>query len=68
MRDAVHDDGVVRSLVEMHRAGLDELSVNAFHVTRIDVLDKRAGKAVFHAKEYADFFHARQCLPSPVSL
>ena len=75
--DAVDDDRVWRGLVEVHGAGFNELGLNAVDVAGIDVLDQRAGKAVLHAEQNADLFHAvppalaaalrvrcRRCFPS----
>ena len=56
--DAVDDDGVWRGLVEVHGAGFDELGSESIDVARVDVLNERAGKAVFHAEQNADLFHA----------
>ena len=42
----------------MDGAGFDEFRLDAFDVARVDVLDQCAGKAVFHAEQNADLFHA----------
>ncbi len=62
--DAVDDDGVGSGLVHVRRAGLDELGVDAVEGARVDVLDERAGKAVFHAEQNADLLHAVSLLMS----
>jgi hypothetical protein len=47
----------MRRLIESEGAGVDEFGLNAGDAARVDVLDESAGKAVFHAKQNADFFH-----------
>ena len=56
--DAVDDHRVARRPVQVDRAGLHELGLDAFDVARVDVLHQRAGKAVLHAEQNADLFHA----------
>jgi len=56
--DAVDDDRVWRGLIEVHGAGFNELGSDAIDVASVDVLDERAGKAVFHAEQNTDLFHA----------
>ena len=63
VRDAVDDDGVARRSVEVDGAGLDEFRLDAFDVARVDVLDQCAGKAVLHAEQNADLFHAAALRP-----
>ena len=58
VRDAVDDHRVAGRTVQLHGAGLDKLGLNAIDVARVDVLHQRAGKAVLHAEQNADFFHA----------
>jgi hypothetical protein len=42
----------------MDGGSFNEPGVNALSVARINVLYERAGEAVFHAKQDADFLHA----------
>jgi len=66
VRDAVHDHRVARHLIEVHGAGLHKLCLNAVDVARIDALNERAGKAVFHSKQDADSFMRLTLLLKPL--
>ena len=58
VRDAVDDRRVPGRTVHLHGAGVDKLGLNAIDIARVDVLHQRAWKAVLHAEQNADFFHA----------
>ncbi len=60
--DAVDDDGILRSPVQVHRAGVNEFGLNAFDMAGVDVLDQCSRKAVLHAEQNADLFHAARLL------
>ena len=66
--DAVKNDGVARLLIEIDCTRLHKLSLNAGWISRIDPLDERAGKTVFHAEQHADLLHAVVPLQSVASL
>jgi hypothetical protein len=58
MGDAVDDDRVRRSFVQVYGPGLDKFGADAIEMHRIDALDERAGKSILHSKQNANFLHS----------
>ena len=57
MRDAVDDDGIAGGGGHVDAADADELSLNAFDLHRVDAINERAGKGIFHSEQNTNLLH-----------